>query len=110
MRAVWAIALAAAVGTAAYAESRVYYPGLTDSDNPDAAEQRAFVETIFRGWEVRVANWETDLARCTPLLKELKAGTNVTYLEPVAFGATEKQIGRAVQQECRDRSRMPSSA
>ena len=26
------------------------------------------------------------------------------------FSATQSQIGRAVQQECRDRSRMPSSA
>eukprot|EP00456_Euglypha_rotunda_P025702 TRINITY_DN20732_c0_g1_i1.p1 TRINITY_DN20732_c0_g1~~TRINITY_DN20732_c0_g1_i1.p1 ORF type:complete len:130 (-),score=29.02 TRINITY_DN20732_c0_g1_i1:10-372(-) len=30
--------------------------------------------------------------------------------EPEGFEASKEEIGRAVQQECRDRSRMPSSA
>eukprot|EP00456_Euglypha_rotunda_P016477 TRINITY_DN15449_c0_g1_i19.p2 TRINITY_DN15449_c0_g1~~TRINITY_DN15449_c0_g1_i19.p2 ORF type:complete len:121 (+),score=21.41 TRINITY_DN15449_c0_g1_i19:80-442(+) len=34
----------------------------------------------------------------------------VAPVEGVARGLTLRQIGRAVQQECRDRSRMPSSA
>lgn len=103
MRAVWAMAMVAAVcvGAAAYAEQGVYYPGLRISDNPSAAEQRAFVETIFRGWAVNYQAGGTEAARCTPLLDALRTGAGVTYLEPVAFGATEKpQAVLDIEKQC----------
>lgn len=92
MRAVGILAFAAAVaaGSAAYAWKGEYFPGLRIADNPSAAEQRAFVDKIFRGWNMRYVPYGRESARCMPLMEELKTGANVTYLEPVAFGATEK--------------------
>lgn len=103
MRAAWLVAITAAVcaGTAAYAERGVYFPGLRISDNPSAAEQRAFVETIFRGWNVSYQAEGGEAARCTPLLDALRAGAGVTYLEPVAFGPTEKpQAVLDIEKQC----------
>eukprot|EP00456_Euglypha_rotunda_P045462 TRINITY_DN36012_c0_g1_i21.p1 TRINITY_DN36012_c0_g1~~TRINITY_DN36012_c0_g1_i21.p1 ORF type:complete len:111 (+),score=12.71 TRINITY_DN36012_c0_g1_i21:90-422(+) len=40
----------------------------------------------------------------------LVAGCDTTPKTPVDPGPPQPEIGRAVQQECRDRSRMPSSA
>lgn len=102
MRAVWLAAIVGVVcaGTAAYAERGVYFPGLMIGDNPSAAEQRAFVQTIVQKWDLHPAGYN-DNATCTPLLEDLKAGTNVNYLEPVAFGKSSKpEAMLALERQC----------
>eukprot|EP00456_Euglypha_rotunda_P016052 TRINITY_DN15239_c0_g1_i1.p1 TRINITY_DN15239_c0_g1~~TRINITY_DN15239_c0_g1_i1.p1 ORF type:complete len:136 (-),score=10.56 TRINITY_DN15239_c0_g1_i1:10-357(-) len=51
-------------------------------------------------------------SRCTvDSVKDLGDQTlNISMKQPCFTNLRNKQIGRAVQQECRDRSRMPSSA
>src|SRR5262249_61760476 len=64
-----------------------------------------------------------DLVASLPLIKErilviilllhflsLMLGSVLVLMLPLLVWLTRRQIGRAVQQECRDRSRMPSSA
>src|SRR2546423_13775602 len=43
-------------------------------------------------------------------IKFMKDGVNATPLPTVNTKRDDEEIGRAVQQECRDRYRMPSSA
>src|SRR5690242_21537754 len=48
-----------------------------------------------------------------PVLQTPKATSSTLYFDSLTVNAGKqvpKKIGRAVQQECRDRSRMPSSA
>ena len=52
-----------------------------------------------RGFAKGIATWELSLTAALPI-----DGSEIDWAEII------EQIGRAVQQECRDRSRMPSSA
>src|SRR5207245_11738152 len=45
-----------------------------------------------------------------PAPVEFIAAVIAYYVHPVNIQTEQEKIGRAVQQECRDRSRMPSSA
>lgn len=99
---VWGFIAAACLGVAGAASAfppRDYFPGLTISDNPSAAEQRAFVEAIYKGWDVSVKLGSND-AVCSDLDKEIRAG-RVTYLEPEAFGRTEKPAAvKDIEKRC----------
>src|SRR5438093_9607977 len=48
--------------------------------------------------------------RSSPNVVEMAATETITSIISKTIGLLRFQIGRAVQQECRDRSRMPSSA
>eukprot|EP00456_Euglypha_rotunda_P054585 TRINITY_DN44131_c0_g1_i1.p2 TRINITY_DN44131_c0_g1~~TRINITY_DN44131_c0_g1_i1.p2 ORF type:complete len:109 (+),score=24.47 TRINITY_DN44131_c0_g1_i1:143-469(+) len=68
------------------------------------------------------AQTDEQIATFTAVLQHLRNGgvhpamVHLSSTVPLAYGRKEawgnlvRQIGRAVQQECRDRSRMPSSA
>ncbi len=65
------------------------YPGLAISDNPSAVEQRAFVEEIFKNWDVKALDTPYS-APCSAAAASFRAGMDVTYLVPEAFGETAK--------------------
>eukprot|EP00456_Euglypha_rotunda_P080174 TRINITY_DN77497_c0_g1_i1.p1 TRINITY_DN77497_c0_g1~~TRINITY_DN77497_c0_g1_i1.p1 ORF type:complete len:109 (+),score=15.35 TRINITY_DN77497_c0_g1_i1:27-329(+) len=63
----------------------------------------------------RLFNSEVDSPCWPALFHFLRVVENYVFYSPVSIAQgfssrPKKQIGRAVQQECRDRSRMPSSA
>jgi hypothetical protein len=66
------------------------------SPTPDAAEKRAFLAYMFREWDFL----KVQKPACAPLLDEMKHG-NVIFLDPSAFGETEKpQAVRDLEKQC----------
>eukprot|EP00456_Euglypha_rotunda_P022665 TRINITY_DN19051_c0_g1_i4.p1 TRINITY_DN19051_c0_g1~~TRINITY_DN19051_c0_g1_i4.p1 ORF type:complete len:175 (-),score=12.00 TRINITY_DN19051_c0_g1_i4:10-534(-) len=60
-------------------------------------------------WAARLSSWEVPDPRKGDIGSPISGASPSPT--PVTYGAMgEQEIGRAVQQECRDRSRMPSSA
>src|SRR5256886_17463168 len=71
-------------------------------------KQNAKREMRLRLGKVTVADVLAAQPVTTNLLKFMRASIKMSRF--VVTGCAAKKIGRAVQQECRDRSRMPSSA
>eukprot|EP00456_Euglypha_rotunda_P070398 TRINITY_DN6245_c0_g1_i1.p1 TRINITY_DN6245_c0_g1~~TRINITY_DN6245_c0_g1_i1.p1 ORF type:complete len:123 (-),score=36.17 TRINITY_DN6245_c0_g1_i1:15-383(-) len=82
--------------------------GVEDSKKDIGDEEIKFDEEIKEGDE-EIRGGASEVGdEGTRLGEELEVGHDGA--EPALFGDEIPQIGRAVQQECRDRSRMPSSA
>src|SRR5205823_14778666 len=71
--------------------------------------------TLFRSEKWFLENEKTVTQFCRKLaaerpLKDIRDEYNYPKKKGIKRAFSSQQIGRAVQQECRDRSRMPSSA